>query len=263
MIMIKKFLFAALPALAMVGCLNEASEDPRAKGAATNAPESSLDLSTLETPVKFAVGSKSVTLYKSPDGLEVIETVQPKGELPLLTPEMNGKTWKEIVESIAPGSELAPAYANEIYQGQTGVSVPAEMSSQDGLIAQPEKEGGALAKTSADASWFQQNYCSSGNAFSWCLLNRAGAWTDWGQTNCKMSFAYIIMNSGTQVNFTIKVDGKKTLTTTILNDNYVHGYTTTSSKDFFGLINVDLHRYDVGSTNAANSWHWAVRGSTW
>lgn len=261
--MIKKFLIAALPVLAMVGCIHDNSEELRAEEAGPGDSGPSINLKSLETPVKIVVGSKSVTLYKSPDGLEVVETIQPKGEEPLLKPEMNGKTWKEIVERVAPGSDIADAYKNVIYRGMTEAAGPVDISDPEGQIARPESGAGILAKTSADATWFQNNYCSSGNAFSWCLLNRAGAWNDWGQTNCKMSFAYIIMNSGTQLTFAIKSGGKRTLTTTILNDNYVRSYTTTSSKDFWGLINHELHRYDITSTNASNSWHWAVRAATW
>jgi hypothetical protein len=263
--MIRKVLFAALPALAMVGCLNDTSEDMRAKEAATESAGPSRDLATLETPVKITVGSKSATLYKSQEGDEILESIHLKGEAPLLTPEMSGKTWKEIVASIAPGSKLAPEYANEIYLAETGESTPGVMPSPDGQIERPESGAEGLAKTSADAVWFKENFCRTGITFSWCRLNRTavhalGATVDWDKTKAKRSHTYICVNSGSQVDFKIRIDGKYKVTTTILNDGFVYGYTHNSPKDIFDFYINTWHQYEVHNTDPAANWHWAVYG---
>jgi hypothetical protein len=250
--MIKKLLFAALPALAMVGCLNDASEGTRAMESATESPGSSVALETLEAPVKLTVGSKSVTLYKSPDGGEILESSHPLGETPLLTPEMSGKTWKEITESIAPGSKVAPEYANVIYIGDIG---------------QPKSEPGALAKSSMDAGIFEQNNCIEGNhyVFSWCMLNRSapqfiGDAEDWGKHTARVSYSSIVVNSGSQVNFRIRINGSYVLTKEILGDNIVRSWSRSSPKDIFGLYKWTTHQYVIRNSDPAASWHWAARG---
>ncbi len=259
--MLRKFLIASIPTIALIGCLNESVEAPVQHHSQAGQPESAIELRTLETPVKIKVGAKSVTVYRSPDGFDVIESTQPKGEASLLTPQMSGKTWKEIAETIAPGSEVAPSHANEIYLGETGIPSPVEMAPMEGQF-NPSLTTDILGKKAADAAWFQQNFCTVGLAFSWCLLNRWGG-NDWGQTNAKYSKAHIIMNSGSQVVFSIKSGGKRTLTTTILNDNIVHWFQTFSSR-VDGIYRLESHRYDITNSDVANNnWHWSCYATTW
>jgi hypothetical protein len=259
--MFRNLLLASIPSLALVGCLNESVENPTKSTPEVEQSESTLELKSLETPVQIRVGSKSITVYRSPDGVEVIEATQPKGETSLLTQAMSGKTWKEIAESFGAGGEVAPSYANEIYKGERGVPAFVDMAPNEGQLNE-SLNSGVLGKKSADAGWFQANFCTVGSTFSWCLLNRFGG-NDWGQTNAKFSIAHIVMNSGTQVGFTIKSGSKRTLTTTILNDNIVHKFETSSSKSW-GLYNRETHRYDITNSNIpANNWHWSCAAYTW
>ena len=260
--MFRKILMMSIPVMALLGC-NQESPSGNPSGPSESNPSNTTEIRSLEKLVDIKVGEKSVTLYKGPEQTFLVEAVQPKGEPSLLTPEMNGWNWKQIQEKLAPGQKAAEGLEAIPFHSQESIGTPAPIYSGEGNISTSltETGPGPLAKTAADAGWFQTNFCTNGNAFSWCLLNRSGG-DDWGWSNCKMSFINIIVNFGVQIQLKIKIGGSNTLTTTILNDNYVHSWTSTSGKNWLGLIKQETHRYDITNT-AGSGWHWSVRAETW
>lgn len=266
--MLRKFLLASLPALTLIGCLNGGSDNPAGNPdpvleTGIQDPSKTQEIRDLEKLVDITVGRKSVIMYKGPDGVNLVEEAYPPGETPLLTPDMANMTWKQIQEKLAPNKPVAAGLEDMIYAPQEGKEVPVQMKSMDGAVNQAAQEGSGVLRKAAGETWdiwFQQNYCNSGNAFSWCLLNREG--NDWGQTNAKRTDLDIYLYKGGQATLSIKVGGTLTFRTTLVFDDLVHTWITKSGKDFWGLYKVQTHRYDIAWT-AGTGWHWNVAAHTW
>jgi hypothetical protein len=255
--MFRQYLLVGVPVLALMGCINEPSNDSAKSPASDPGQERDIDINSLEKPLQIKVGDKSVNLYKGPDGILLVESIQPKGETSLLTPEMKGWTWERIQEKLQPEANPAPGLGGLVYEGERPGA--AESPLAEGDQGGSGMQAGTLAKTAADAGWFQSNYCHTYPRFSWCLLNRSNS-DDFAWSNCYGSAVYIIMNWGNQVHLNIKVGNNNTLSTDILNDGYVHIWTTSSSRNWLGSLRNETHRYDITHTSG-NGWHWS--GVSW
>jgi len=196
-------------------------------------------------------------MYQGPNGITMVEETFPKEGYSVLNDDFKGMTWKQVQEKLAPGTKIAPELASLTFKPKQSVPAPVVTPAGEGATNDPSAPA-ALAKTSAlKDAWFQQNYCWTwGAGYRCCLLNRAN-YPDWGWTNCMMSFANILMYSGTQVNFKLQVGSSNLFNTTILNDGRVHCWTTYSGTNWLGLRKQEVHRYDVYNTSG-QGWHWAV-----
>jgi hypothetical protein len=259
----KLLLIALLSGVLLVGCLNNSPSNNESGKQAALETESSVDLASLDKPIEIVVGNKSVIMYRTSDGLEVLETVHPKGETPLLSEEMEGLTWKKIVEQIAPQSRLSAEYENMVYTGVKLEGSSSELNVQNTLIEPSDSpKPMRLSKTSVDGGWFQGYFCGTGNCNGWCLLNQWGVYRSTGSTNCMFSRLNIVLNSGSLIYIKIKVGSKIFSPITIPANNSVYSYNTRSSKNWTGVYNKELHSYELISADANNNWHWGVVANT-
>jgi hypothetical protein len=116
--MFRQYLLVGVPVLALMGCINEPSNDSAKSPASDPGQERDIDINSLEKPLQIKVGDKSVNLYKGPDGILLVESIQPKGETSLLTPEMKGWTWERIQEKLQPEANPAPGLGGLVYEGE-------------------------------------------------------------------------------------------------------------------------------------------------
>ena len=252
---------AALGTLLLVGCNeNNSVTSPADKPATANPGQRVVS--------EIKVGDGSLTFIANGNYFAVVEKRTTKS-VPILGKEMDGLTWSEIHQRLAPGKPVPSELA--------GNKVPFSARIGEGPVVMEEGQGSysgsgrgdpqPLAKAmDPNDAWFAANYCqfSGWNAYKACMLNQTG-WT-WAYAYASVKLSKVFINPwlGQQVHIRGTVGSYVVFDYDMLaGGQALYNFYMESSRDwFFGTLNQERHRYDLTAA-PGHAWHWSYRSHTW